>query len=474
MRGTSIEIGKIELLTIYKLNLCKELNSHGRLVVNGLIDEENYDEAEQLLVSDDFIQLTQSGQKKEKEVLFTGVITQGSIRGEGKAYIIEVVLEGSTKLLDVKRKTRSYQNSNQKYLDILKSTEQAYSNCKHCAGVDITKQTGDIIVQYKETDWEFLMRLASHFNTSIYPCFNMKGILYYFGVPNSGAAKEIESPRYEYQNLLDKYRFKKDNGVTNLMQSDEMVYIVESKEIFELGEKVIFKDEEKLIYKIDAFYKEAELVFKYYLKEKAGFQTVKQYNYKLIGASLDGKIMDIKSDKVKVHLAVDESQNISDAKWFNYSTVYSSPDGSGWYCMPEKNDRVRLYFPNEKEAEGYIISSVHESVGDGTGGSASSVPRSNPDNKSLSTKYGKQIELTPSTIKMTNNKGMVIILDDDTGISVISDKDITFESEGKFTMKSMTETMSLEAKESIELKQGNAKMTLKDDIRVEGAQFRMQ
>jgi hypothetical protein len=169
-------------------------------------------------------------------------------------------------------------------------------------------------------------------------------------------------------------------------------------------------------------------------------------------------------------MEVDETQDLDTAKWFKYSTVYSSPDGTGWYCMPESNDRVRLYFPNEKEEDAYIISSIHKSLSSGNSQGA----RTNPDNKSLSTKYGKQVEMTPTTITMTNNKGMTVKIDDESGISIISDKDIVFESQGAITIASTEDTMSMSAVESIELVQGNAKMTMKGDVKIEGAKFKMQ
>ena len=54
---------------------------------------------------------------------------------------------------------------------------------------------------------------------------------------------------------------------------------------------------------------------------------------------------------------------IGGARWFPYATVYSSGDGTGWYCMPEIGDKIRLYFPTEKEQDAYVISAYHEGNG---------------------------------------------------------------------------------------------------------------
>jgi hypothetical protein len=137
--------------------------------------------------------------------------------------------------------------------------------------------------------------------------------------------------------------------------------------------------------------------------------------------------------------------------------------------MPEVNDKVRLYFSNEKEEEGYIISSIHQEVKNG-----STSFRSNPDNKSISTKYNKQIELTPTSIVMTNNKGMSVILDDNKGIQIVSDKDVLIQSNQKLSIKSQQEVMSVEALEAIELIQGNTKIESKEDVMISGAKFKLE
>lgn len=71
-------------------------------------------------------------------------------------------------------------------------------------------------------------------------------------------------------------------------------------------------------------------------------------------------------DTVQVLIGCDENQAGCGTRVFPYATVYSTPDGTGWYCMPEIGDAVRLYFPCEKDADAYVASSVHlqSSAGD--------------------------------------------------------------------------------------------------------------
>ena len=49
-----------------------------------------------------------------------------------------------------------------------------------------------------------------------------------------------------------------------------------------------------------------------------------------------------------LEVSIDDDENNSDDKAFlNYATVYSSPEGGSWYCMPEVGDRVIVKFPDD-------------------------------------------------------------------------------------------------------------------------------
>ena len=51
--------------------------------------------------------------------------------------------------------------------------------------------------------------------------------------------------------------------------------------------------------------------------------------------------------------------DIVSSAFIEHETVYSSPDGTGWYSMPEVGDTVRLYVP-DKEGRCLVTSSVHK------------------------------------------------------------------------------------------------------------------
>ena len=113
-----------------------------------------------------------------------------------------------------------------------------------------------------------------------------------------------------------------------------------------------------------------------------------------------------------------------------------------------------------------MLNSVHLSAGD-------SGERSNPDHKSIMNKQGKEILLKPDSILITNNNGMSLELSDEDGISIISDKKITFESEDAIEITSVKANIDLVSPKKIALKQGNTSMVLSESMMMQGTKVRL-
>ena len=184
----------------------------------------------------------------------------------------------------------------------------------------------------------------------------------------------------------------------------------------------------------------------------------------MAGCSFEAVVTGVRKDTVQIDIQGDEWQAADGKKWFSYATVYSSPDGTGWYSMPEVGDTVRLYVP-DKEGRCLVTSSVHKETDSA---------RQDPDRKSFKTKYGKEILFTPDTVLITNNQGMTIEMNDQEGISMTSDKDILIQADGEMSIASGSASLLMAAEEILQVKQGGTTMTLSDDIYFTGGEFRIQ
>ena len=290
------------------------------------------------------------------------------------------------------------------------------------------------------------------------------GVKYTFGIIEEAGRELLSYESYSIVNLIGEYQIKKNCGMT---ESDAVAYKVKTREIFYLGDAVCFLGKNYVVGEVERKW-EGNEVYNYYLLETKGeLRQVSYGNKKIIGASLKGNVTDVKKDTVKVVLMEDETGGWAGQKWFAYSTIYSSPDGTGWYCMPEKGDSVRLYFPNENEAEAYVNSSVNEQ-------SSNSSARSNPDEKSIKNKQGKEVLFKPDRLVFTNNKGMSIEIVDDEGILIESDKSITIKAKENIGIISMEQGVEMSAPEKIAFQQGNTMLELADDINVQGGRVNMQ
>ncbi|MCH5264093.1 MAG: hypothetical protein J1F42_14385 [Lachnospiraceae bacterium] len=462
MRAQRIYTDLVSFLTITACEIKKTVNNHGAAYIKGVIGSQ--DDVLGKIQDVTWVTLYAENEWQEQKGIFAGIVESIQVYPENGSTVCELNLTGATRLMDMERKVKAYQNSSMTYQSMMTGLSTSYG-AAFIGGDILQRPLGHFTVQYKETDWEFLLRMASNIGACVIPEYAMAEMRYYVGLPelkNTFICDTQEYTQTKEINCLRDY-----SGM--LLQNTEIDDVVtfNHREILELGQAVDVGGSVYFVYKIESSLKNAELVHCYELRRENGFEVKKFFNLKIVGASLNAEILDVAKDKVKVCVKVDGKQNTAIAKWFTYSTVFSSPDGTGWYCMPEIGDHVRMYFPSENEEDAYIISSVHVDPGTGTA-------RTNPDNKSIMNRYNKQIELTPTSITLTNGNGMSIILDDEKGITIESDKNISFVAKEDFEILSTNSNVEITAGEEVSLIQNDTSITLSKDITMNGRQLLVQ
>lgn len=474
MKGENIICSLIKLLDILECRIEKKTHAHGRAIICGHIASEEENQLLSNVNKQSLEQIYALDEKGEKHCLFTGIVEELKIEikaGVKKAWISFV---SGTVLLDSTPRTRVFQDISMSYESVFQQIAQNYSDAQFI--VQNNTAIGEFIVQYEETDWEFLKRMASRKNAVVIPFFQFGQIRCSVGILNLDVTTELTAIEFSKYNHLLEYEKEKKRGT--FLPMDMLAYEVTSREIVDLGAAVWFEKQLYYAYEVHSFLEKGELLHRYSLRTQGAFGCSRKQNERIIGASLDATVIDIKQDKVKVIIKAEGKQEKQTAEWFPFSTVYSSPDGTGWFCMPEIGDQMRLYFPNEIEKNAYVISAVHEEISEKTAqvyqAQHRQPPRSNPDNKSIMNKYQKEVELTPTSITLTNHKGMMIRLDDEEGIQIISDKDIKIESTKDLSLSSKEENLSIEGKQAIELIQGSTKMIFQDEVIIEGAKLKLQ
>lgn len=461
---TTVYTTPFEFEKIISLKITQELNEHAKLYLNGIVPEEKIDQYVEN--SDDSETIKVSFQIDDNPTeIFQGIVTNITIQAVRNIRSITIEALSSTFLMDVQKQSRSFQDKNETYTEIISSLTKQYPNPDLIDEATNGKATGGLLVQYQETDWEFIKRLASHFNAPLVPACRLEGVKYYIGVPELPGSNTLEEYNYTISKNIEDYKVKSANDIGDIEEQDLLNYEITTTQILDLCSPVQFQDKTLYVFKAVIEMENGILTNTYSLRDKKGFSCRRIINRSLIGLSLFGKILDVAKDQVKVHLEIDPEQPAGKALWFPYSTVYSSPDGSGWYCMPETGDQIRLYFPDEDEKNAFAASSVNL---------ASTAPqkRSDPSVKSISTKYGKQIIFQPGAIEIIGGGQLLMRLTDDGGIEINSDKKISLSAAGDIEIGGSQ--VFIQGDQGIDLKQSGADLNILQDVTLSGGKVNIK
>lgn len=470
MREQNIIIKPFEFTNLLTIESKLEPNEHGILKASMYIQEENADKYLEMSLKDLWVEVVLLEENKNEETLFYGILTELNIYFENLLCRMDIELKTGSYLMDLNIHTRTFQTGGLQYKNLLETCKQGYENSNFIMTVGNGESINKFVVQYKETDWNFIKRLASHFESVVFPEYKVNGSRYYFGIPNYSEEREFEGKTYSIKKDFKEYGTKTGYGLKGVTEKDFTYYIFKSREVYRLADIFKVMGNKLYICKIETIFDGSELYHIYYMKPKNGFKLPKYYSKNLLGASLEANITNVKSDVVQITIPEDENKGKCGARWFPYSTVYSTPDGTGWYSMPEIGDSVRVYMPTENEAEAYVISSTHLEVKEETKNpDIGDNRRTNPDYKSIMNKQGKEVLFTPNTLLITNNKGMSIEIIDEEGIKIISDKTITIKAEEEITISSTTAPIDLVAPESINMTQQDNSLNLEDNSYITGA-----
>lgn len=467
MKVERIVAEPFEFTKLIKCNIQKAVSEHGFAELKGYISYEKGDSYLMMSCENIEVSIWALAEDEESKLIYRGILEELKITYENELCLLEIRVVPYSYLMDLKPNCRTFQIPGMTYQEILNIVAGQYPGGHVLMNIGERTPIGEPIVQYHETDWEFTKRLASHFQAVVVPSYVTSGAKLYFGLVEWSGAFKIFPYSYRIQKRMDEFLYKGQNQVAGLIEDDSLVYVVEDQELYEVGELVEINGRVLYVERSESRLDGHQLWNTYSLKTKAGFQVPKQYNEKIIGASLDGVVTAVQSDVVQVALSVDAQSGAG--KWFQFSTVYSSPDGSGWYCMPEPGDEIRLYFPTEQEKHGYVISAVHlpvqtqkQTFGNGAANTNPGVCRCDPNHKTIYTSSGKMVDLSEHSIVLDAGNGMNITLDDTTGISIISPMGVYVKSDGPIDLSSTNGMVEIAGTSSVNIVQKESKIEVSD------------
>lgn len=475
----NLRIAPYEIEQMLEVVVRHKINEHSTLYLKGILVETNGDKCAELSTKGESVTLSAIDATGEETIVFQGIVKEAEIHIEQNTRHIEVQAISYTYLLDIEKKSRSFQNKKNTYASLFSQVTGAYSMADVIDAASNGAQTGKFIMQHQETDWEFMKRLASHFNTGLIPDARFDSPKYFIGVPETRSAV-LDNASYTVKKDITRFRQLSENGVKGLSDQDFICYEVETNHMARVGDEIAFQNKHLHVYEIESVARQGFFINRLLMMPINGFRQMHISNTGVVGASYGGYILESKNDMVKVRLDTDKGHNPGEPCFFPYSTIYSSKDGSGWYCMPETGDTVRIYFPDGEDDHAYAFSSVHESVntsksGSGGGmratGAAGSYSGQRDDPKVKSLTYGdKEVRLTPDGVYIIMDSSMITMTPK--GITLMSENDIAFKSDKSIYM-SAEEDINIIGSESVEIMCGETTgVMIEDNVQVIGQEVK--
>ncbi|OAB45520.1 contractile injection system protein, VgrG/Pvc8 family [Paenibacillus glacialis] len=468
--------GNIRLVSPYRvqqiqvLDLERRVGEHARLQLKAIIPDSAKDHYIEQAANEETILIEEIDDKgKRVRVLFQGMVETFAIQTVRGIYQLELEAISYTALLDVKPRIRSFQNQEMKCSELVQEVLRAYTGSDVIDNATGEHPLGSFTLQYKETDWQFIKRVASRFGAVLMPELAASAPKLWVGLPEGKLHTLPNHLPYTIRRNLGALEEALGSGATGISEVDFTQYTVESSMWFNLGDNVTFQKHELTVAAATSQLRDGELLHRYTLSPEAGIRQNEMINTPLAGASLEGKIIEVKKDTVRVHLNNDATQVKSEASWIPYSSVYASKDGSGFHCMPQEGDSVQVYFPSGREEEGIAQSSVRR----GGGGAPPSPKMEDPNTKYWGTNFGKEMKFGASDLTLKATEGSLFIsLEDGNGVLIQSDSGISMT--GKQDIELTTEkALTIEAQKGVYLLCGESSIVIDGISDIQATEVRL-
>ncbi|AJH01453.1 late control protein D [Clostridium beijerinckii] len=427
-----------ELMKITDIKIENKPNKHGYLYLKCLIDESiNFDSTIKASAEDEICVYEEMEDANDSETvninkvdernskrLFHGIVQKVKTTNTNGIYYLEIEALTSSSKLDIKEKSRSFQNVKMTYDALISEILKDYSGFNFTQNVGKGQKIDKPLFQYKETDWNFLKRIASELSSELYCDIMNLNTAFYFGLPSKNTCSLTDEVEYEVVKDLKSFYEAKGAG-HDYNDTDYFYYEVKAEDILEIGAKISYKQKDLYVREYEAYKYNEEIVYKYKLcREKGVWQKI-IYNKKLKGTSLEGVVIATQNEELKLQLNIDGSQDQDTAYWFSYKP----PSVNIMYSMPLINETVRLYFPNEEGEEPIVTGCVRKN-----GDTCSKI--SNTKNRYFHTEQGNEIAMLPDELKVScGSSNLSVSFKDSRGVYLKSPESLNLRADGEILIR---------------------------------------
>ncbi|MFI3173290.1 MAG: hypothetical protein R3Y58_13115, partial [Eubacteriales bacterium] len=327
-------LGEIPFIKIIDFEFINNINEHAICTVVGFISKNDLPIIEKIQYFKkkcDIIDMSIS------KVVFSGIYKEIIAVQENDLVKVTAKLISATKLLDFEKKSCSFQNIDMFYNTV---TSQILANTKNavCIYNEVSNTPiGEPLLQYNETDWEFIKRIASIKEQSLIVNCELAEPRFYYGVPKSSNV-ELCLEKYEKE-ISDKYY--SDGGELKGRQKSNYISIsFKDRRFLPIGFEVAFNNDTYRVYYQSAEFVKGELIYSYKIGKDGLLTNCLIENNDVSKISLNGKITDVKEEIINVALDIDNN----DVKTAGYSFKWQPITGNTFYSMPKNGTMARVKF----------------------------------------------------------------------------------------------------------------------------------
>ncbi|OFS25005.1 DUF6531 domain-containing protein, partial [Clostridium sp. HMSC19A10] len=389
-----------EAVSVEDFKITRCLNDHGRLYVKLLLEEGKVDEYINKSLNGEKVIVTYNDEAQSK--IFVGKISDVHMIYEGEVLIMEINCISYTQDFDIKKNSRTFCDLDMTYGELIDTVLNQYSRKAYVDNLTEDSVINEFILQYEESDWQFLKRMATHFNGVLVPDCTEDFGRFYFGIPSLNNGCEICLKDYEIIRDINDYNEKEVLGLNENFIHEHTKWNIVSSEKLELGESVRLNGILCIVTDINIEVYKEEIRKVYTLGIERGIRTTYETNNKIFGMSLPATVKSVHGNIMNVDFKIDnDKQSCSNEKFFTYAI-----ESSAWYCMPEPGSEVHIYFPTNFENEAVAMHAVRSTEE----GAKYGEKTQNPDNKSFSHTLGSGMDLTPDNINFAaDNSNKVVV-----------------------------------------------------------------
>ncbi|HBV82566.1 MAG TPA: hypothetical protein DEB74_07170 [Lachnospiraceae bacterium] len=400
-------------LKIEDLIIKEEFSKHATVKMKAYIpDDINISDVLLMSREKDIVICLHTGE--QKDTLFLGMLQKMELEECLKGKYVSIEAVSYSWILDQEERSKSFQN--------ISMTYEMVTNCLESQGTVYVWNNGgsekirNPIIQYNETNWIFIKRLASMQNSVVYVNTKCKAPYICIGL-SEAISDTIET--IDYQTGIREEYFANGGPMGGLCREDFFCYKVTSYDNFCVGDNVSYKGHSLFVAKKKVTIEQGIIYFRYELVQKAGCFVKRLYNEKIVGSSIIGTVLKTEKETLKLHLDIDEHQETETA--YPYQWVPES--GNLMYCMPKVGTRVALYIANHDESSAKAVNCMREN-GDSCVGMRDSTV------KTFTSEHGQIMQFDERNVTFTCNayggsqQTFQCMLNDEEGISILSEKQV--------------------------------------------------